>query len=408
MSFYVYGCDATTGEVLRRYLSAAATEAEARAEGVARGMQVTGVIARPDLAAEPVQPTLPVVYNAKEQSDEFERRLEVSTPFAWVTYVVIAANLIVFGLMIFFQGGRVTPDIPELLRFGADYGPLTTQGEWWRMVTNLFVHTGPVHLAANMVAFGYVGRTVERMLGNTGFLLTYVIAGIAGSLASLFWNPLVVSAGASGAIFGVYGALLGVLLRERGGWIPKDVFDQLKWFAIVFVVYNTITALGSSNIDMAAHFGGAICGFFCGLFFAEPMSLIPEGRLRKGLVAAGVSLALVGAAAASLHLAYGNLGEIATTVEQIVALDEKDAAALKKAKAALKHGDLAEIEIGALIEKDMLPEWRTAKTRLDALAPYPFSIRRRMQRLAHYMQEREGEWEQAVGASHRTPQQGAS
>ncbi|MEP6938841.1 MAG: rhomboid family intramembrane serine protease [Rudaea sp.] len=399
MPFYVYGRDASSGEVLRRYLSEAPTEADARAEGVARGMHVTEVIARPNLQVQAAEPTLPVSYSAQEESDEFERRLETSTPTAWVTYIVIAANLIVFAAMVYYADGRFTRDIPDLLRWGADYGPLTTQGEWWRMLTNLFVHMGLIHLLANMVAFGYVGRTVERMLGNSAFLLTYIIAGIGGSLASLFWNPLMVSAGASGAIFGVYGALLGVLLRERGGWIPRQVFDQLKWFAIVFVVYNTIGALGRSNIDMAAHIGGAICGFLCGLFFAEPLTLHPEGRLRKGLVAAGVSLSLFGAVAGVLHVSYGNLGEIATTVEQIVALDDKDAGALKKAAAGVKHGDLAQADVGALIEKDVLPEWRSAKTRLGALAPYPFSIKRRLERLARYMQLREAEWEHAVGTS---------
>ena len=401
MAFYVYGRDASTGEVLRRYPSDAPTAEQARAEGEARGMQVTEVIARPNLQAQPAAPTLPVSYSAKEESDEFERRLDLTTPTAWVIYVLIATNLIVFVAMAYSQGGRLTPDIPELLRWGADFGPLTTAGDWWRMVTNLFVHIGLLHLLANMVALGYVGRTVERMLGNSAFLATYLIAGLGGSLASLAWNPLLVSAGASGAVFGVYAALLGVLWRERGGSIPKQVFEQLKWFAIVFVVYNTIGAFGRSNVDMAAHVGGAICGFLCGLFFAEPMTTVPERRLHKGLIAAGVTLVLGTVAGLGLRVAYANLGEIAATVDQIVALDEKDALALKKAATARKHGDLAQADFDALIEKELLPDWRSARARLDALAPYPFSIRRRIERIAHYMQVRQSEWEHAVGASSR-------
>jgi rhomboid protease GluP len=293
----------------------------------------------------------------------------------------------------------LTATTDDLLHWGADYGPRSLYGEWWRMFANSFIHLSVIHLAANMVALGYVGRTVERMLGNASFLLTYIAAGVGGSLASLYWNPLLVSAGASGAVFGVYGALLGLLLRQRGT-IPQQVFDQLKWFAIVFVCYNALYGVGQSNIDMAAHIGGVVCGFLCGLALGEVTTpATADRRMLHAFMAACAALVILAGTGIWVRGQSRNLPEIASSFDEIVALDEKDATEIKDMAAKVKRGDLQREDLATLLE-NLLPDWRAAHARLDELAPFPGSMRPRIERVTGYMTRKQTAWEKEITASH--------
>ncbi len=102
-----------------------------------------------------------------------------------------------------------------MLNWGANWGPLTTAGEWWRILTACFLHFGIVHLLCNMYALLLAGLLAERLFGNWFYLAIYIGTGLASSLTSLWWHPELICAGASGAIFGVYGALLGYLVNQR-------------------------------------------------------------------------------------------------------------------------------------------------------------------------------------------------
>jgi rhomboid protease GluP len=167
----------------------------------------------------------------------FEQLLRVATPYVYVTPLIIAANIVVFAVMIALGvqvlGGRAE----DYLRFGANFAPLTTGGEWWRLFTCTFIHFGIVHLAFNMWALWDSGRLVERLFGNAWFVALYVFAGICGSSASMFWNQEVISGGASGAVFGVFGALLAYMAKERGS-IPDATLNHLRISTSTFVVYS--------------------------------------------------------------------------------------------------------------------------------------------------------------------------
>ena len=119
-----------------------------------------------------------------------------------VTPVLLGLNVAIFGLMLAWGLHPMQPAMDDLIRWGANYGPKTTQGEWWRMFTCMFLHIGLLHLLFNMVALWNVGSFMGQLLGSMGFLVLYVVAGLLGSVASVAWNPFVISAGASGAIFG--------------------------------------------------------------------------------------------------------------------------------------------------------------------------------------------------------------
>ena len=181
---------------------------------------------------------------------------------------------------------------PILIHWGADYGPLTLGGQWWRLVTALFVHIGIVHLACNLWYLFNVGPIVESIWGRRTYLFLYFFSGLAGSVISLWWNPLAVSAGASGALFGITGALLVSL---RWGKLPfsagavRMAFISLAALIAVALFYGF-----TQRIDNAAHVGGLAGGLIAGagllLARKRPADGATEGELT---MAPAMSIVLV-------------------------------------------------------------------------------------------------------------------
>ncbi|UJR79951.1 rhomboid family intramembrane serine protease [Sandaracinus amylolyticus] len=182
----------------------------------------------------------------------------------FVTVAVVVANVLVMVLMIASGVGAMAPTAESLLGWGANFGPYTLGGQWWRLVTACFVHAGLLHLAFNMYVLWDLGRLTERVYGALGFTLVYLVAGIGGSLASVTINPMGVSVGASGAVFGVAGAFLAFLARNRGRLDPH-VFAHLRRSLVTFVLINLALGFTVPGIDMAAHLGGLAMGFLSGL-----------------------------------------------------------------------------------------------------------------------------------------------
>jgi len=185
----------------------------------------------------------------------------------FVTPTVIAINVIVFVVMVLNSVPVFEPAGNDLIRWGADFGPLTTNGEWWRILTAVFVHVGLMHLLVNMAILLNIGLFTERLFGNGGFTLLYLLSGLGASLASLVWRPEMVSAGASGAILGLYGGLLGFLMLHRQV-IPSEVLRPIMKSALFFLGFNLIYGLAKSEVDMAAHVGGFATGFCVGCALA--------------------------------------------------------------------------------------------------------------------------------------------
>lgn len=233
---------------------------------------------------------------------DFLVRVHAMTPRVWVTPALIAANAAVFAAMVISGVHPIQPEVADLFDWQANVGPATIgEGQWWRLATAMFLHFGALHIAFNMYVLWSAGPLMERLLGNIGFLLMYVISGLAGSLASLAWHPQVVGAGASGAVFGVFGALFGFLLVRRHE-VPLAQLSQLRNGAVMFVLFNVVFGMSMKGIDMAAHLGGLGAGFACGLLLALPVTA--ESRRRRPLryallVVAGAAAIAVAAMALS-------------------------------------------------------------------------------------------------------------
>ena len=166
-----------------------------------------------------------------------------------ITYILMGLCIIMFVLSGFgYNSGT-------LLLFGANYGQLVKMGEVYRLVTCMFLHAGIMHIFLNMYSLFIIGPRVEDFFGKWKYLLVYFISGISGSLLSIGFNSNVISVGASGAIFGLFGALVYFGYSYRG-YIGAMVRSQI----VPIVIYNLLMGFFIPGIDMWAHIGGLIGG----------------------------------------------------------------------------------------------------------------------------------------------------
>ncbi len=179
---------------------------------------------------------------------------------------LVLLNVSIFILEILTGGSSNTSN---LIRFGAEYGPLIEEREYWRFVTSAFLHVGFLHILFNMLCLWLLGRPLERLYGTAQFGFTYLVSGAAGSLLSFlgheFIAPRAVAAGASGAIFGVAGAMFVAGLRFEY-LIPENLQKVFGVGALPFIVYNLYYGFAARGVDNYAHLGGVTAGALCGLF----------------------------------------------------------------------------------------------------------------------------------------------
>ena len=194
-----------------------------------------------------------------------------------VVPVLIALNVAVFVALALAGAGVLSPHPAVHARWGSNFGPLTADGEWWRLVTGAFMHFGVVHLALNMWVLWDAGRLAERLFGPAAFLLIYGVAAVVASLASIAWNPWVNSAGASGAIFGVIGALV-VYMADRSNGVPFAVMRAHRNSLLVFAAYSILFGLIATGVDNAAHLGGLVAGVLLGWLLGRPVLPQPGRR----------------------------------------------------------------------------------------------------------------------------------
>lgn len=195
------------------------------------------------------------------------------------TYALLAINIGIFIAMLAAGVSWISPETDQVLHWGADYGPYTLGGQYWRLITSMFLHFGIIHLAGNMWCLWSLGQLTEKLLGSISVLGLYLLTGIGASLLSLSWNPMRVSAGASGAIFGLAGALISVVYFGQLGLQPEGR-RKLLGYVVRFAFINLLFGL-KAHIDNMAHLGGLVTGLLMGLFLARTFNLAPEERPAK-------------------------------------------------------------------------------------------------------------------------------
>lgn len=186
-----------------------------------------------------------------------------------LTTALVLVNTAVFALMLVYGTSfwHISSGVP--LAWGANFGPATQDGQWWRLASAMFVHFGIVHLALNMWALWDVGRLIERVYGRWRFAAMYLGSGILGNLLSLVvQGNQAVSGGASGAVFALYGALMVFLWRERRQF-ERSEFKWLFGAAVIFTLLTLGMGQLITGIDNAAHLGGLLSGAALALLLAR-------------------------------------------------------------------------------------------------------------------------------------------
>jgi membrane associated rhomboid family serine protease len=216
---------------------------------------------------------------------------DVRRPRGPVTLGLVAINLAVFATLL-------TSPAEEgllLVRAGALFRPAVLHGEWWRAFSAMFLHAGLFHLAVNMYGLYLLGRFAEEALSAPRYLIIYLLGGLGGAAATTWMGQGALSVGASGAIMGLLGALIVVLLLRRGAW-PEAWRRTLLWNLVFLGALQIYIGFQVAMIDNAAHIGGMLAGGAAALLFA-PGGLLGEGAVARAVVratgAALVALALV-------------------------------------------------------------------------------------------------------------------
>lgn len=217
-------------------------------------------------------------------------QLEARAPNVIWTYILLAANGLIFVAMLIGGAGFWHSPNEIQLNWGANFGPATQDGEWWRLGTAMFLHFGIMHLLLNAFSLWDAGQLVERMYGRARFVGIYLLSGLFGNLLSLVvQGNQAVAGGASGAIFGVYGAALVFLWRERAVISARE-FKWLFGGGIAFSLLTIVMGFVIPGIDNAAHIGGFVAGALLSIVFSQ--SITARTMPIKYVIAAVLTLCL--------------------------------------------------------------------------------------------------------------------
>ncbi len=241
-----------------------------------------------------------VQHEAAQRGEEGDDAKQIVLPAPWVrrsessitlTHVLFGANVAVFLAMALASGTVLDFPGQILIPFGANYGPLTLSGDYWRLFTYMFLHGGIMHIAFNMWCLWDLGQLCESLYGRWTFAAVYFITGVGAGVASLGWNPNVFSVGASGAIFGLAGALIASFYLGEFS-LPRAAIGGTLRSLIFFVGFNVLFGSMFSGVDNAAHAGGLVTGLILGALIARAAPE-PDAPLRRaGVVAVGALLVL--------------------------------------------------------------------------------------------------------------------
>jgi len=238
--------------------------------------------------------------------DENARQPVISAP--WVqressvtlTQIIFGANVMVFIAMA-YTNGSLTASFPFSLsvHFGANYGPLTLSGDWWRLLTYMFLHGDIFHIAMNMWCLWNLGSLCESLYGRWTYAAVYIITGVAGGVASLVWNPGVWSVGASGAIFGLTGALIASLYLGEFN-LPRYAIQANLKSLLFFAGFNILLGISpigdlfGIHVDNACHIGGLVSGLALGALIARVAPQHDSSRRVGVLVVVALAVVVAG------------------------------------------------------------------------------------------------------------------
>lgn len=301
---------------------------------------------------------------------ELEAKLKSLTPIPWITYTLAAVNILIWGAAISQGGGIMQTPTEQLLQWGGNAASEVQRGEWWRMLTATFLHGGMMHLFMNMIGLLSIGIIVERIYGHRQFALIYFAAGLMGSALSLHYSAqTAVSVGASGAIFGLMGALFVGVYQHREH-LPSTFSKNMISSAGIFILYSLLNGFAKQGIDNSAHIGGLIGGAALAFMLPERFNMEHYIATWKKQAVLGISMSVL----ATIGLA---MTAPPAAIDQRMALEGQASfqLAMKDFDAAVKamQQDQKEVQANRMTEREADDRSRNVLAPLFRKAQQDFS-----------------------------------
>jgi rhomboid protease GluP len=295
--------------------------------------------------------------------ESFHDMLHARTPVAFVAPTLLAVNITIFLLMLW--GAHPLSDPNTLVEWGGNVGPRTTNGEWWRIFTALFVHASWLHLLANVVGLLQFGLMLERLVGPLAFAAVYLAAGLFSNVIQLSAAPVAMSVGASGAIFGAYGLMLAVstwgVLHRSSSIVPMAAAKSLAPAAAMFILYS----LATDDVRSVAELSGCIVGFAAGLAVTQHVhdrkAAVPR------VAAATTALVAVTVVAAATLRGIDDVADVRPELKRLVEVEERITSTFRAAADQFTRGRITAEALAKVIDGGIMPDVTAARARFESL-----------------------------------------
>jgi membrane associated rhomboid family serine protease len=309
--------------------------------------------------------------------------LRERTPFAPFTPLVVVINVVMF--FVIFVASVLLGDPDALLAWGGNYGPLTANGEWWRLLTSLFLHSNMFHLLVNLIGLLPPAFILERLVGSVGFAVIYLVAGVFSGLFGISASPMEVTAGASGAVAGIQGLMLATCIWRLNHHsefaIPAIGFRYLAGSAGVFTAYTLVFG------DAGGALVGLLLGLVLGLVVAKGVN---EGKTPAMRLAATVPITI--AIAVSTAIPLRGITDARPVLQSILALEERTSSAFRAPLVEFTEGRKSAGALAQVIDRSIVPDLEAARARLEELDRVPVEQQPRVAAAVEYLRLRENSW----------------
>jgi membrane associated rhomboid family serine protease len=315
--------------------------------------------------------------------DAFDTALRERQKHAFATLGVVVLNAAALIVMTPSRGGSEE----ALLAWGASFGPRTTNGEWWRLLTAIAVEPTVMAFVIHTAALLYVGRIVERLVGVRAFVSTYLTAGVLAGVWNLPLQPIAIASGSAGAVLGLFGLVAGSwirgLLRPDAVAIPSAVIRRVAPVAVVLFAYTLL----SGELTASSVFVGFFAGVCAGLIMTHAPEAAPSWRTMTYLLASGWALAMV------LGISMRSITDVRPAIEALAPLETRTSEAYEAARRRFQAGRSTPTNLIEIIEKTILPELRAEQARIAALDGIPREHEPLVRDAADYLKHRTRSWE---------------
>ena len=342
---------------------------------------------RQQFLEEVVQPAAARVDALLAETEPYRATLRTRTPRLIATPVLAGLNVLMFLAMLFGNGSF--DSAATLIDWGANHGPRTTNGEWWRLLTAVFLHGGPFHLLCVLIGLVQVAELVERLVGGPVVAGVFLIAGTLASLVSVVDHPLAIHVGASAGLCGLFGLLLAITgwsaLRPGAVMIPLAVYKTLLPATAVFFLYAVIT----DGIGNRPNLTGLMVGMTAGV---AVMAIAGERKLGARPYAVGMAFAVV----LMLWIAWPlrNIVDVRPNLIELVANDDRQTTVFRMVvdRFQSRQVPIDRQRVATLIEQTFVPQVADARRRVEELRPTLRDQQPLVAKAAEYARLREQSW----------------